>query len=116
MRFFSTLVLALPALAMATAVPRDVNGGTPPKSCSTGPVWCCNKTETTKNVDKGTTKLLGLLGIVIGDIHGLIGLNCSPLSVIGVGGNSCSAQTVCCDKTYQNGLVNIGCSPINIGL
>ena len=41
--------------------------------------------------------LLGLLGIVLGDITGLIGLNCSPLSVVGVGsGNACSANAVCC--------------------
>ncbi|KAI4525494.1 fungal hydrophobin-domain-containing protein [Schizophyllum commune] len=116
MRFFSTLVLALPALAMATAVPRDVNGGTPPKSCSSGPVYCCNKTEDSKHLDKGATALLGLLNIKIGNLKDLVGFNCSPLSVIGVGGNSCSAQTVCCTNTYQHGLVNVGCTPINIGL
>ena len=43
------------------------------------------------------TLLLGLLGIVLDDITGLIGLNCSPITVVGVGsGNACSANAVCC--------------------
>ena len=105
--------LALPLLAVATPVEL-----VPRQSCSTGPVQCCNSTvavsepmlciDTTicspsmcpdvwqSNSASGNL-LLGLLGIVLGDITGLIGLNCSPLTVIGVGtGNACSAQAVCC--------------------
>ena len=41
--------------------------------------------------------MLGLLGIVLGDITGLLGLGCSPITVVGVGsGNACSANAVCC--------------------
>ncbi|KAL1743821.1 fungal hydrophobin-domain-containing protein [Schizophyllum fasciatum] len=109
MRFFATLALALPALAMATAVSRDAETSTPAK-CSTGGVYCCNKTTTAN--DKSIQGLLGALGINVHDIKDLVGLSCSPITVIGVGGNGCKAQTVCCEKTYQNGLVNIGCTAI----
>ena len=46
--------------------------------------------------------LLDLLGIVLGPITALVGVNCSPISVIGAGGNSCSATPVCC---AENGIV-----------
>ncbi|KAL1713286.1 fruiting body protein SC1 [Schizophyllum commune] len=106
---FSLALLALPVLAAASAVPRGGAG-----QCNTGPVQCCN--TVTKSDDKQVTNLLGPLGLSLGSVTGLVGLNCSPLSVIGVGGNSCSSQTVCCTGDKFNGLVNVGCTPINVGL
>ncbi|KAL1720117.1 hypothetical protein EV715DRAFT_250828 [Schizophyllum commune] len=50
------------------------------------------------------------------DLDSLVGVQCSPLSVIGVGGNSCSSQVACCSNNTYNGLINIGCVPINISL
>ncbi|TRM66736.1 hydrophobin [Schizophyllum amplum] len=111
MRFFSALVLALPALAIAGAVPRGAETGKP-ASCSGGGVYCCNKT--TKTTDKSIQGLLAGVGVVVKNIHDLVGLNCSPITAIGVGGTKCTAQTVCCSDTYQNGLVNVNCVPINI--
>ncbi|KAF5354823.1 hypothetical protein D9756_005704 [Leucocoprinus leucothites] len=108
MRFAAALTLALPAIAAATAIPRD--GG----SCNTGPIQCCNQVQAASS--QNVNLLQGLLGIVLGPIEGLIGLNCSPLNVLGVGGNSCSAQPVCCTNNQFNGLINLGCSPININL
>ncbi|KAL1670823.1 fruiting body protein SC1 [Schizophyllum commune] len=107
---FSLAILALPVLAAATAVPR---GGA--AKCNSGPVQCCNTLVDTK--DKHQTNIVGaLLGLDLGSLTGLAGVNCSPVSVIGVGGNSCSTQTVCCEGTQFNGLVNVGCTPINVGL
>lgn len=92
--------------------------------------------------DDPVSHLLGLLGIeaLIGE---LIGINCSPITVIGLGGTNCEQQTLCCTgESYvsieylsypllpglmvllspQNGgtgassLINIGCSPIDIVL
>jgi hypothetical protein len=48
------------------------------------------------NSISGTT-LLGLLGVVLTDLNVLLGVNCSPITVIG-GGSSCSAQPVCCQN------------------
>ena len=45
------------------------------------------------------TALLGLLGIVLQDTNLLIGMDCSPITVVGVGsGNACSANVVCCEN------------------
>ncbi|KAG7439268.1 fungal hydrophobin, partial [Guyanagaster necrorhizus] len=82
--------------------------------CSTGTVQCCDSVQSpSSNV---VQTLLGLLGIPIGDVTANVGVTCSPISVIGVGGNSCSAQTVCCENNSFNGVIALGCSPINIGL
>lgn len=42
--------------------------------------------------------LLSLLGVALGDITGQIGLQCSPLSVVGVGSEACGAHPVCCQN------------------
>ncbi|TBU54144.1 fungal hydrophobin-domain-containing protein [Dichomitus squalens] len=80
-----------------------------PSSCSTGPVQCCNTLTTAS--DPLASVILGLLGIILGpDVA--VGLTCSPISVIGVGGGSCSANTVCCENNNVGGLISIGCIPI----
>ncbi|KAI0635188.1 fungal hydrophobin [Trametes polyzona] len=102
---------ALPILAVAT--PLEVRGGSGGSSCSTGPVQCCNSTVDADSASGNL--LLGLLGIVLGDLTGLIGLNCSPLSVVGVGsGNACSSNAVCCTNNNVGGLISIGCLPITL--
>ncbi|KAM5537115.1 hypothetical protein V8D89_009261 [Ganoderma adspersum] len=108
----ATLALAaLPLLAAAT--PLEVRGGEPPSSCSTGPIQCCNTVE--KASDAGAAAILGLLGIVLQDLNVLVGLTCSPISVIGVGGsNSCSANAVCCQNNNVGGLISIGCVPVQL--
>ncbi|KAF8976316.1 hydrophobin, partial [Cyathus striatus] len=60
--------------------------------------------------------LAALLSLDISDITAQVGLNCSPLSVIGAGGNSCTQQPVCCTGNNFNGLIALGCTPINLNL
>ncbi|KAF4618932.1 hypothetical protein D9613_009927 [Agrocybe pediades] len=103
----SVAVLALPVLAAATVLPRDGN-------CNTGDIQCCNTVMQSSTTTLGM--LGGLLGLVLPTVTGLIGLNCSPLNILGIGGNSCSAQPVCCTNNQFNGLINLGCTPININL
>ncbi|KAK0447417.1 hydrophobin-251 [Desarmillaria tabescens] len=106
---FVALFFAIPLLASASAIPR---GG---DSCTTGEVQCCDSVQNSGSSSVVST-LLGLLGVVVGGVGVDVGLTCSPISVIGVGGNSCSAQTVCCENNSFNGVIAIGCTPINVGL
>ncbi|PPR01333.1 hypothetical protein CVT24_006335 [Panaeolus cyanescens] len=84
-------------------------------SCNTGPVQCCNQLFEAE--DESYKGILSLLGVVLGPVTGQVGLNCSPLTLIGLGsGASCTSQPVCCSDNQFNGLVNVGCSPVALGL
>ncbi|KAK7464756.1 hypothetical protein VKT23_005963 [Stygiomarasmius scandens] len=99
---------AIATLAVATPTRRNE----PASSCSTGPIQCCN--TVTDAGDPAAAKVLGLLGIVIQDVTAVVGLTCTPISVIGVGGNSCSANPVCCADNSHGGLISIGCVPVDL--
>ncbi|TFK61446.1 fungal hydrophobin [Pluteus cervinus] len=100
----------LPPVRRATPIDgakRSAPSGTPPPACSTGPVQCCNLVGTIANSLIGT--IVGLLGIVVGaDVQ--IGVTCQSFSIT----PSCITQPVCCQNIVSNGLVAIGCSPINL--
>ncbi|KAK7692065.1 sc3 hydrophobin [Cerrena zonata] len=110
-RIVSLVTLTLPLLAVATPTgPPAI----PASQCNTGPVQCCNTVQSASS--PSSAQLLGLLGIVLQDLNVLLGINCSPISVIGIGGNSCSANPVCCDDNSVGGLISIGCVPVDLGL
>ncbi|KXN88455.1 Fruiting body protein SC1 [Leucoagaricus sp. SymC.cos] len=88
MRSLTVFALALPAIVFATAAPRA--GG----QCDTGPVQCCNQVLQTN--DPTVTEMVASLGIAASDVIPLVGVTCTPITVIGVGGVTCNAQTVCC--------------------
>ena len=75
----STLVI----LAVATPAP-TTNGGTAGSSCSTGPLQCCQSVQAANSVAAST--LLATLGVVVQDVTTPIGITCSPITAIGVGG------------------------------
>ncbi|EIN05028.1 fungal hydrophobin, partial [Punctularia strigosozonata HHB-11173 SS5] len=85
----------------------------PASQCNTGSIQCCNSVQ--KATDPSASALLGLLGIVLSDVDVLVGLTCSPISVIGAGGNSCSANPVCCEDNSSS-LISIGCIPVDLSL
>ncbi|KIK60545.1 hypothetical protein GYMLUDRAFT_244528 [Collybiopsis luxurians FD-317 M1] len=95
---------ALASLAVATPTARD--------SCSTGSLTCCNSIQSTSG-NPLASLLAGLLGLTLGDLGLNIGLTCSPITVIGVGNNGCTAQTVCCEDN-SNSLISLGCVPIQL--
>ncbi|KAH7910899.1 hydrophobin [Hygrophoropsis aurantiaca] len=98
----------------ASRARRSSPSGTP-SQCNTGPVQCCDSTHDAK--DEKVSGLLGFLGIDTGSIVGSVGLGCSPISVVGVGSAStCNQEPVCCSNNTFNGVINVGCSPININL
>ncbi|EIN05031.1 hypothetical protein PUNSTDRAFT_75397, partial [Punctularia strigosozonata HHB-11173 SS5] len=79
-------------------------------------IQCCGSTTTSN--EPYITNILGLLGIVVSGVDVPIGVDFSPISVIGVGGNSCSADPVCCQSTddAQGFLIGIGCVPVDVSL
>ncbi|RDX49772.1 fungal hydrophobin [Lentinus brumalis] len=106
MVFARALILAaLPLLAVATAI-QGRNDSPPPSSTD----LCCKATGTAS--DPAIAKQLGLLGIVVQDVNALIGVNCSPITVIG--SSSCSTTTVTCTDNSHGGLVALGCVPVTL--
>ncbi|KAK0434414.1 hydrophobin [Armillaria borealis] len=113
-RISFTALLALPLLATATVLPRG--GGDGAACTATGTVQCCASTQSPTDLSAPVSTLLGLLGVVVGQLTGNVGVSCSPITVIGVGGTQCNNQVVCCNNNNFNGLVSLGCTPINVGL
>ncbi|KAL5480796.1 SC3_5 [Sanghuangporus weigelae] len=122
-------VLALPLLAVATpggthttkatstttvTITSTATATQPASQCNTGPIQCCNSVQSASS--PASSALLGLLGIVLQNVNVLVGLTCSPISVIGVGGSGCNAHPVCCEDNSFNGLISIGCVPVNLAL
>ncbi|KAF9007119.1 fungal hydrophobin-domain-containing protein [Cyathus striatus] len=95
----------LATLAAATPARRD--------TCTTGALQCCDSVQAANS--PAASSLLSVLGIVVQDVTAQVGLTCSPISVVGTGGNSCTAQPACCTNNSFNGVVALGCTPINIG-
>ncbi|TEB33741.1 hydrophobin-315 [Coprinellus micaceus] len=114
MQFTRTLIAVSTLVTLAVAT-----GGTPPapipaSQCNTGPVQCCN---TTGFVDEpAISSIIALLGLDVQDINVFAALTCSPISIIGLPGNSCSAQPVCCTNNTFNGVIALGCTPVNLNL
>ncbi|KLO12312.1 hypothetical protein SCHPADRAFT_829696 [Schizopora paradoxa] len=61
-------------------------------SCSVGRLYCCNSVISSTSTPGST--ILALLGVI--PDGNLMGLTCSPVTVIGIGDSSCSSQIVCC--------------------
>ncbi|KAJ3531002.1 hypothetical protein NMY22_g8332 [Coprinellus aureogranulatus] len=104
MQFKCLFAIALTAVSVV-AVPTGGGGGStpppppppppppapiPPSQCNTGPIQCCNSVQSAGA--PAVSAILALLGINIQDVNIPIGVTCSPISVIGLPGNSCSAQ------------------------
>ncbi|KAG9227826.1 hypothetical protein PTI98_011462 [Pleurotus ostreatus] len=101
-----TVTVTKTATVTATAIPAS--------GCNAGDVQCCKSVQ--KADSAGGAALLGLLGIVLSNLDVFIGGDCSPITAIGVGGTSCSSQAVCCENNSFNGLIALGCVPINLSL
>ena len=71
------------ALSTLFAVAFAAPGGNTGATCSTGPIQCCNTVE--KASDPAAAGILKSIGVVVQDVDALVGLTCSPVTVIGVG-------------------------------
>ncbi|KAG0696330.1 fungal hydrophobin [Suillus ampliporus] len=109
------LAFAVGTSAVPTLSARDSSTCSSGAQCNTGTVSCCQTTYSSDST--ALSSITGLLGIILGPIEGNVGLGCSPISVIGAGsGAVCNQEPVCCSGNTYYGLINIGCSPINIYL
>ncbi|KAF8136264.1 fungal hydrophobin [Boletus edulis] len=111
-RFVTLLPLAALA-AVAAAGPNVLKART--ATCNSGSEYCCN--EKFDNVSTFEKDPLSLIGVLLG-LGVNAGVQCSPITIIGAlsNGAQCTQQTACCENVHQNGLVNIGCSPIAVPL
>ncbi|KAF9256169.1 hypothetical protein L218DRAFT_1007694 [Marasmius fiardii PR-910] len=82
---------AFTTLAVATPARRD--GGTN---------MCCQQVQAVTGSNTSVISgLLSLLGLALGDITPAIGLNCSPITVLGGGNGGCNTNTVNCQGVAQ---------------
>ncbi|TFK17393.1 fungal hydrophobin, partial [Coprinopsis marcescibilis] len=83
--------------------------------CNGGQVQCCNSVQQADNLSAPIAGLLGVLGVKVAQLTGQVGVTCTGVNVIGLGASpSCSNQQVCCNNNSFNGVVALGCTPINI--
>ena len=87
MQFKLAAISAIALATLATATPTGTGGGStsPSGQCNTGSLQCCNSVQAANT--PAAAGLLSLLGVVVQDVTALVGITCSPLSVIGVGGS-----------------------------
>ena len=71
---------AMTTLAAATTIVKRTGGGGGGEGSCPG-LQCCESTATAS--DPSAAAVLGLLGIVLQDLNVLVGLTCSPITVIG---------------------------------
>ncbi|KAF8875137.1 hypothetical protein BD779DRAFT_1678405 [Infundibulicybe gibba] len=108
------VIAMIPLLAAATAVPRTTTPTTPASQCNTGGLPMLQFQPRVIKRRSWTDQSPRPLGSGCRRPHW--SMTCSPISAIGLGGNSCSAQPVCCSNNSFNGIVALGCTPVNLNL
>ncbi|KAF9257582.1 fungal hydrophobin [Marasmius fiardii PR-910] len=103
-KFFALSVVT--TLAAATALPGGGGGG------GDNGDRCCEQVQQANSA--AAAGVLATLGIVLQDLNVLVGLNCSPITVVGGGNGACSQTTVNCVDNSHGNLISIGCVPITI--
>ncbi|KAH9057707.1 hypothetical protein EDB87DRAFT_1578586 [Lactarius vividus] len=128
MMFYKSLVSFVAAMALSSGVAVSANplqgvvarGNdpvyppptlTPVTQCDPGPVQCCNTLTSTSNPVVALLSGLLPIGTII-DPTLDVGLNCFPI----IGSIQCSGSPVCCTGVSQYGLINVGCTPVILGL
>ncbi|KAK7054479.1 hypothetical protein VNI00_003677 [Paramarasmius palmivorus] len=107
---YKALIIAtLASLAVATTT-----GGKPASQCDVGKLQCCDNFA--KAGDPEAKKIIDLLHIDVQDVNVPVGLTCDPITGIGVSGSSCAAQPVCCENNNFNGVIAVGCTPVDVNV
>ncbi|KAG2123822.1 fungal hydrophobin [Suillus clintonianus] len=85
--------------------------------CNTGAISCCNSVTTYDSPE--AQKAFNQTGLVdvAAVVNAFVGLSCSGVTVIGTSsGCEANQEPLCCEDNKYNGLVNLGCTPINVNL
>ncbi|KAJ7578513.1 hypothetical protein C8J56DRAFT_1059978 [Mycena floridula] len=61
----------------------------------------------------GAVLILKSLGIDVSSITGLVGIGCSPITVVGAGNGACSTTTVTCQDNSHSA-ISLGCVPVTL--
>ncbi|KJA19372.1 hypothetical protein HYPSUDRAFT_143836 [Hypholoma sublateritium FD-334 SS-4] len=105
-----TTLSTLTTLALAAFASADGASS----QCNTGSIQCCNSVHDAQSAS--LAGLFSVLSIAVESVTGQVGVTCSPITAVGAGGNACTQQAVCCSNNSFNGVVALGCTPININL
>jgi hypothetical protein len=103
----TTTVTKPPVTSTVTVTAPAPTATQPAGDCAVDHLSCCNSVVPADSKDAAL--ILGLLGIVVQGVDVLVGLTCTPITVIGIGNGACSATPVCCEDNSFKGLINIGC-------
>ncbi|KAI0738059.1 fungal hydrophobin-domain-containing protein [Daedaleopsis nitida] len=107
------ILAALPLLAVATHGLYKTR--TDQSSCSTGTALCCKEVYPDADDPPASPMLSALAEILVQDINPAIGVTCTPITGVGVGGSAgCSAKTVCCENNSFGGVIAVGCLPVEL--
>ena len=82
---FSKLIAISTFAILAVATPAP-NSSPSSGSCSTGPIQCCQSVQSANS--SSIAPIRGALGIVVQDVNALVGLDCSAITGVGVGGGT----------------------------
>ncbi|KAJ7575019.1 hydrophobin 2 [Mycena floridula] len=97
----SAIALALVTLAVAT-----------PTSRNTADIECCSSLEEASSPIG--VAILKLFGIDPSSVTGLIGVSCSPITVVGAGNGNSAAIFFCQADDLFAGLISLGCVPVTV--
>ncbi|KAF8156005.1 fungal hydrophobin-domain-containing protein [Crassisporium funariophilum] len=111
---FFFLFAVLPLFVGAVALPSPQTAAPNVSQCNTGAVTCCNSLQSART--NSYAQALSLLGVITGPLTGQLGVTCSAPTVIGASGASCTNQAVCCNGNTFNGIITLGCSPVNVNV
>ncbi|KAG1758286.1 fungal hydrophobin [Suillus occidentalis] len=103
---FASILALLPFALLAVA-----DSG----QCNTGEISCCN--NSTSYESSAAQKAFDQVGLVDVEavVGAFVGLECSGISVVGTSsGCEANQEPLCCEDNSYNGLVNLGCTPINV--
>ncbi|KAG1744260.1 fungal hydrophobin [Suillus lakei] len=83
--------------------------------CDTGVIECCNKDNTYAQKEPNLYEL-GLVDVAA-VVDAFVALSCSGINVVGTSdGCAGNQEPLCCENEKYNGVISIGCTPINVGL